>query len=115
MEELRYLVENRKQVIEFESSSVTPQIFGDPICLHQVVENLIANEILYTPENGKITVRLMLEGEQLIFQVIDNGLGIPLMDQPYIFDRFYRASNIPENIRGSGLGLSIVKSIVEKH
>ena len=115
IEELQYLVDERQQEIEFESSNSIPQIFGDPMCLRQVVENLIANAILYTPEKGKITVRLVIEGEQIIFQVIDNGLGIPSNDQPYIFDKFYRASNIPESTRGSGLGLAIVKSIVEKH
>ena len=115
IEELGYLLAERQQEIKFESSKSIPQIFGDPICLRQVVENLIANAILYTPEEGKITVRLVIEGEQIIFQVIDNGLGIPSTDQPYIFDKFYRASNIPEKTRGSGLGLAIVKSIVEKH
>jgi signal transduction histidine kinase len=57
----------------------------------------------------------MQERDQVIFQVIDTGLGIPRADQAYIFDKFYRASNIPEDVIGSGLGLAIVKSIVENH
>jgi signal transduction histidine kinase len=60
----------------------------------------------------KISARL--EAEQLIFQVIDNGPGIPIQEQPYIFDRFYRAAN-SEETTGTGLGLAIVKSIVENN
>jgi two-component system NtrC family sensor kinase len=56
-----------------------------------------------------------VEGEQIILQVSDNGPGIPLTDQPYIFDKFYRASNAPAEAHGTGLGLAIVKSIVENH
>ena len=115
IKELHYLAEERQQEIVFALSDDLPEIFGDPICLRQVAENLIANAILYTPLKGRIDVKLDAEADQLILQVVDNGLGIPQTDQPYIFDKFYRASNIPDDTQGSGLGLAIVKSIVEKH
>ncbi len=115
LDELLYLSEERRQLIELESPPDIPALYGDPICLRQVVENLVANAILYTPQDGKISIRLEAEEDQLILQVADNGLGIPQTDQPYIFDKFYRASNIPEGTKGSGLGLAIVKSIVENH
>ena len=115
VDELSYLSNERRQEVIFTASSEIPEMFGDPIRLRQVAKNLLANAILYTPEEGRITIKLNAEGDQLILQVVDNGLGIPQTDQPYIFDKFYRASNIPEDTSGSGLGLAIVKSIVENH
>ncbi len=52
---------------------------------------------------------------QVILWVHDTGQGIPLIDQPYIFEKFYRASNVVDGVGGSGIGLAIVKSIVENH
>ena len=115
VDELSYLSNERRQEVIFTASSEIPEMFGDPIRLRQVAKNLLANAILYTPEEGRITIKLNAEGDQLILQVVDNGLGIPQTDQPYIYDKFYRASNIPEDPSGRGLGLAIVKSIVENH
>lgn len=108
-------LEERSQTITVEVSENLPDVFGNPVHLRQVAENLIGNAVRYTPLGGQITVRITQERDQVIFQVIDTGLGIPRADQPYIFDKFYRASNIPEDVIGSGLGLAIVKSIVESH
>jgi two-component system NtrC family sensor kinase len=77
--------------------------------------NLIGNAIKYTPAHGKLAVRGHAEEGQIIIQVSDNGPGIPATDQPYIFDKFYRGSNIPMDAPGTGLGLAIVKSIVDNH
>jgi signal transduction histidine kinase len=60
-------------------------------------------------------VSLQAEDGQIILQVTDTGVGIPLSDQPHIFEKFYRASNAPKGTPGTGLGLAIVKSIVENH
>lgn len=92
-----------------------PTIYGNPVRLRQLIANLLGNSIKYTPEGGKISLFAKAEGEQLILRVVDNGLGIPTADQPYIFDKFYRASNVPSDTPGTGLGLAIVKSIVENH
>jgi two-component system NtrC family sensor kinase len=92
-----------------------PHVLGNPIRLRQMVSNLIANAIKYTPESGKIEVLARSEDGQIILQVADNGPGIPTSDQPYIFDKFYRASNVSTDTPGTGLGLAIVKSIVENH
>ena len=92
-----------------------PEVLGNPVRLRQMMGNLIANSIKYTSEGGKIEVYARAESEQIIIQVRDNGLGVPPSDQPYIFDKFYRASNVPIDTPGTGLGLAIVKSIVENH
>ena len=84
--------------------------------VEEVLNNLLQNAIKYTPNGGK--VNLEAYSDNLIFQftVTDTGLGIPEADLPYIFDEFFRASNIKSTIKdGTGLGLSLVKAIVERH
>ena len=92
-----------------------PIVSGNPLHLQRMVGNLIENAIKFTPLMGKIEVRCQAEAGQLILEVVDNGPGIPLADQPHIFEKFYRGSNLNQITTGTGLGLSIVKSIVEKH
>ena len=92
-----------------------PQLFGNPIQLRQMIDNLLDNGIKYTPEGGKVKLEIQVDGNQLIFLVADSGCGIPPLDLPYIFDKFYRASNATPDVPGTGLGLAIVKSIVENH
>jgi two-component system phosphate regulon sensor histidine kinase PhoR len=81
----------------------------------QVWRNLIGNAIKYTP-SGTVTVRTRSADQAVQGQVEDTGIGIPPADQPYIFDKFYRVQ-VPqtEDITGTGLGLALVKSIVEQH
>jgi len=101
--------------IQVEIQSPLPAILGNAIRVQQMVTNLVGNALKYTPRGGKVGVRAWPEKDQVIFQVWDNGMGIPLEDQPHIFDKFFRGSNLPANVSGTGLGLTIVKSIVEDH
>ena len=91
------------------------ELRGDPIRLRQMIDNLLNNAIKYTPEGGEITVELERQNGQAILRVSDTGPGIPPADQPHIFEKFYRATNVPKGVGGSGLGLAIVKSIVDSH
>jgi two-component system phosphate regulon sensor histidine kinase PhoR len=108
-------VSERKQTLVLELPEQLPAVYGDPVQLRQMLDNLIGNAVKYTPEGGKIVLRGMEEDGQVILQVEDNGRGIPLEDQSKIFDRFYRASNVDEESSGTGLGLAITKQIVENH
>jgi signal transduction histidine kinase/DNA-binding response OmpR family regulator len=92
-----------------------PNFTGNPVQMRQVVDNLLENAIKYTSPGGLIKVHGDLEDSQLFLQVQDTGVGIPPLDLPYIFDKFYRASNIIDEASGTGLGLAIVKSIIENH
>ena len=92
-----------------------PPMRGNPIRLRQMLDNLVGNAIKYTPESGDITIEMEVQSEQIILRISDNGPGIPPADQPHIFEKFYRASNVPKGVGGSGLGLAIVKSIVDSH
>lgn len=92
-----------------------PPLFGNPVQIRQLMDNLLDNAIKYTPANGSVLIKGFVEQNQIILQISDSGMGIPAIDLPYIFDKFYRASNIPGEVNGTGLGLSIVKSVVEAH
>lgn len=106
---------DHQQSLEIEVAGHVPTILCNPIRLRQMVENMVDNALKYTPQGGKIILRSWAEDQQVFIQVQDNGPGIPAADQPYIFDKFYRARNVAGNNLGTGLGLAIVKSIVENH
>ncbi|WP_213513839.1 two-component system histidine kinase PnpS [Paenibacillus montaniterrae] len=85
--------------------------------LRQIFVNLLSNAISYTPEGGKVEVRISLtEQEQVRIEISDTGIGIPEKDLPRIFERFYRVDKArSRSSGGTGLGLSIVKHLVELH
>ncbi|MBN1955004.1 MAG: response regulator [Anaerolineae bacterium] len=115
VEDFRPQVEQRQQELCWEHCPL-PLIRGNPQRLRQAIENLISNAVKYTQAGGQISIEAREGAGHIVVCVADNGIGIPLADQPYIFDRFYRA-HTPETdeIVGTGLGLAIVKSVVEKH
>ena len=83
-------------------------MLGSPVRLRQMLTNLLGNAIKYTPPGGVIGISARVQTDQIILQISDNGPGIPPLDQPYIFDKFYRGRNIDSDTPGSGLGLAIV-------
>lgn len=115
LEGLRNRLEEKGQTVKLDVPEDLPKVLGNPTRLKQMLVNLVGNAIKYTPTGGWVAVRANAEDGQVILQVSDNGPGIPPADQPYIFDKFYRASNVAPETPGTGLGLAIVKSIVENH
>lgn len=93
----------------------TPPIEGNALHLQRVLENLLSNALKFTPEGGTITVRLMHEGEQVVLQVEDTGIGIPEEALGRIFERFYQVADVGRKYGGSGLGLALVKEVVQAH
>ncbi|TES88787.1 MAG: sensor histidine kinase, partial [Anaerolineales bacterium] len=90
-----------------------PPVEADQVLLHQAIYNLVENAIKYTESGGMVNVTVKVEAEQVIFEVRDTGVGISQVDLPRLFDKFFRAGSLQQ--RGSGLGLTIVKSITERH
>jgi two-component system, OmpR family, phosphate regulon sensor histidine kinase PhoR len=91
-------------------------IDGDPEQLDRVLINLLSNAVKYTPRGGRITLTAGSADDSALVTVTDTGIGIPEKDQGHLFTRFFRASNAVEAaIQGSGLGLSIVRTIVANH
>jgi two-component system NtrC family sensor kinase len=115
IEGLRGSAEAKEITLEADLQEFAPLVNGDPVRLRQMIGNLLDNAIKYTPDNGVVRLAVEAEGDQVILHISDNGVGIPQADQPYLFDKFFRASNVPEDLPGTGLGLSIVKSIVDNH
>ncbi|RJP47951.1 MAG: response regulator [Anaerolineaceae bacterium] len=101
--------------VRFDPDPNLPPLKANPLRLRQMLDNLIGNAIKYSPINGEIKVHVRAEEGQVILQVTDNGPGISPSDQPRIFEKFFRGENVPDDVPGSGLGLSIVKSIVDNH
>jgi signal transduction histidine kinase len=84
--------------------------------VREAIDNLIGNAIKYTPAGGSVMVRLAMNGKHAVFDVEDTGLGIPEDQQGRIFQPFFRASNARlSQIEGTGLGLHLVKNIIERH
>jgi signal transduction histidine kinase len=94
----------------------SPEISADYDRLNQVLTNLLANALRYTPENGQITLHAEAIPEGVRITVSDTGAGIPTEDLPYIFDRFWRGDKSRARTEGSsGLGLAITKQLVQAH
>ena len=91
------------------------QVPGDPDRLEQALQNLAANALRHTPDGGEVTLSADLRPDGLHISVRDTGPGIPPEHLPLIFDRFYKADASRRAAAGSGLGLSIVKAIIERH
>jgi signal transduction histidine kinase len=81
----------------------------------QVLTNLLTNAIKYSPQGGEVVVRVAEHGGEAVLSVSDQGLGIAPSDLPRLFERFYRAPDSGATARGLGLGLYIVKELVETH
>ncbi|HDQ46050.1 MAG TPA: PAS domain-containing protein [bacterium] len=90
---------------------------GDAAMIDQVLINLFSNAIKYSPDGAKVGIEIKEEETELIVNFIDNGCGIPKEELPRIFEKFYRVRTQEETDRpeGSGLGLSLVKQIIERH
>jgi signal transduction histidine kinase len=92
------------------------KVVGDQLSIEETVVNLLLNSIKYTPENGTIRINTKDDGDYVLVEVIDTGIGIPQKELPMVFDEFYRATNARKVEKdGTGLGLSIAKQIVERH
>ena len=92
-----------------------PEILGDPESLLRVFINIIGNATKYTPENGKISISAKSDDYHVTVRISDTGAGIPADKLPFIFEPFYRVRGKEERQRGSGLGLTFCKRIMELH
>lgn len=106
----------KQQALCFERPGNLPPVQGSITQLRQAVANLVSNAIKYTPEGGHIVVMVRHERGRVAISVQDDGYGISPERQARIFERFYRAREPgTEHVSGTGLGLSLVKTVVERH
>ena len=105
----------RSQSLKFESKLTESHVLGDAPQLEQAFSNLIDNAIKFTPEGGVIRVVAEMQENSVIVSVEDTGIGIPVEAQSQVFDRYFRANGVKDKIPGTGVGLSLVKAIVDRH
>jgi signal transduction histidine kinase len=111
LETLQSVVAGKHQ-LNFQFQGQASQVNLDENLLRHILLNLLSNAIKYSPNGGKIDLKVVSEGENIIFEIKDRGIGIPAEDRDAIFQQFGRASNV-NSIRGTGLGLWFVKQLVD--
>ena len=113
-EMVRPQAEDKGIHLAFDLAPQDPSFKIDSDDLNRVVLNLVSNAVRYTPRDGQVTVRTILQADGLHLQIIDTGIGIDADDIPHIFERFFRTSDAKRTEpSGTGLGLAIVKKVIE--
>ena len=111
------LLKDHNLKINIEKRAELPEFMFNYDAIERALTNYLSNAIKYSPENGTITVGLDLnkENNQAVVTVADEGCGISEENQKKVFNRFYRVENNTHTIKGTGLGLNLVKTTIEKH
>lgn len=117
VDQMRPALEGREISIEISIDSHLSDAMGDPKFIQQVFVNLIGNAIKFSPSNTMVRVTATFHQNRnfLQFTVADSGPGIPEDEQPFIFNKYYRAKGVRGHMDGAGLGLSIARHIIEAH
>jgi two-component system sensor histidine kinase VicK len=118
VEDIRNKAEEKKMEFSVKKIKNMPNIYGDPEKLKMAIYYILDNAVKYTRKNGKVLIEVKNKNRKkdLAFKIKDNGVGIPTEGKEELFSKFYRASNVLRmQTDGNGLGLFIVKSIIEKH
>lgn len=116
VEDAQVLANDKKIELTYEKVDQACLVNGDEMALREVVTNLLSNAIKYTNEGGRVTVRLQKNENTFNVSVEDTGIGIPKRALPHLFTKFYRVhGGLDSGSTGTGLGLFITKSILERH
>lgn len=116
MAEQHRMKSDKEIVYSFNIEPTNLTVYADKTQLNNVISNLIDNAVKYSGNNVRISLRAYQESGLIIIEIEDNGIGIPVDKQKYLFDKFYRVpQGNKHNAKGAGIGLFYVKTIVEKH
>lgn len=116
LDEMAPLLQDKKMEIKKYFEANLPKIKADPELIRIVLQNLLSNSLKYTPASGSIIVRMKKHNSHVLIEVSDSGYGIPEKQKSRIFTKMFRADNIRgRETDGTGLGLYIVRAIVEQH
>jgi signal transduction histidine kinase len=110
----KVLAQQKQIELEIENPQENSMVFADVSLVERALQNLIENAIKYTEPKGKVTLALQKKGKNIEINITDTGTGIPVNEQPFIFDRYKQVDESAKK-QGSGLGLAIVKKIMELH
>lgn len=110
------VIAEKKQIqLELDNPEENTMVFADVSLVERALQNLIENAIKYTQPKGKVTLALHKIGKNIEINITDTGTGIPMNEQPYIFDRYKQVNKSAKKQQGYGLGLAIVKKIMDLH
>ncbi|MBZ0303333.1 MAG: HAMP domain-containing histidine kinase, partial [Anaerolineae bacterium] len=116
VDELQHLADDKAITLQVEIDEHLPDFLGDQEQFERALINLVENAIKFTPMNGSVMIQVRRVEGEIIFEIRDTGIGIPPDLHEKIFERFFRGRQKgADHISGSGLGLSLVKTIVENH
>lgn len=110
--------ETKKQTVRFSvvPDGPVPAVVADAQLIREVLDNLVGNAIKYTPDGGEISIWIEVATDKIVTHIKDNGIGLDEEAKKYIFEKFHRAGDrLTSSIEGTGLGLYISKSLVERH
>jgi len=110
----KVLAEQKSITLNLDNPEANCMVFADVSLVERALQNLIENAIKYTEIGGKVTLSLLKKGKNIEINITDTGTGIPINEQPFIFDR-YKQVNKSAKKQGYGLGLAIVKKIMDLH
>ncbi len=113
---LDFQFSEKRQIVSVEMMDNLPTVLGDPVRLLEVLRNLLSNAHKYTPSEGTIYLRAFRQDRHLRVEVEDSGIGIDAEDLPRLFEAGFRAKTaLSRDIEGQGIGLHLVKTIIEEH
>ena len=107
---------NKGVKLNYNIEPTVGEVYGGSLLIEDTITNLLLNAIKYTPSGGNVSLKAKDQGDSVLIQIKDTGIGIPHDEIEKVFDEFYRASNAKSVERdGSGLGLSMAKEVIERH
>lgn len=115
LKDVSHEIEKQRHQLSVTAMETVPSVWVDPQLFRQVILNMVSNAIKYTPPGGSIAICMNHKDGQVCWAITDSGIGIPKANQARLFEKFYRAENVYRlETEGTGLGLHLVKLIVEK-
>jgi two-component system, sensor histidine kinase and response regulator len=108
------LSDEKQHPIHFSRDQCCETIEVDQVLLRRILTNLLSNAAKYSKQNSPVYLKVYCDERNVIFEIKDEGIGIPVENQPHLFTTFYRCSNVGQ-IKGTGLGLAVVKKCVDVH
>jgi PAS domain S-box-containing protein len=113
---LQPLIDSKQHLVELDLPEALPLVWGDKDRVAQILTNLMSNACKYTPTGGRISLSVRVDADRMRVSVVDSGVGMTTEEQGHLFTRFFRAENpLAEDTSGTGLGLNIARSLVQKH
>jgi signal transduction histidine kinase len=110
----RQQAEKKNIDLRVQVDPASPPVRQDPGKVHQILTNLLSNAVKFTPEGGRVTLKAVADGRDLVLTVTDTGVGIAPEEQDLIFEKFRQAANpLTREQGGTGLGLSIVRELAK--